>query len=121
MYVYLSSRATTVHPENSASDFTVQLPQTVSDVKECGIVDVRLPAGPKDPLFVCADLCTESIVNNKTLPVLRRVSQKTFLPGFITYIPLRVQDFHAIRIYICKESGEPFNLQGETKITLHLR
>ena len=121
MYIYLSSKVTTSHPENTASDFTVQLPRTLSGKKECGIVEVRLPASRKNPLFVCADLCAESVVNNKTLPVLRRVAQKTFLPSFITYVPLRVQDFHTVRIYICKESGEPINLQGETKVTLHLR
>ena len=121
MYVYLSSKVTANYPENTASDFTAQLPRTISGVKECGIVEVRLPASPKNPLFVCADFCAESIVNSKTLPVLRRVSQKTFLPSFITYIPLRVQDFDNIRIYLCKESGEPISLQGETKVTLHLQ
>ncbi len=120
MYIYLSSKVTASYPENTASDFTVQLPQALCDIKESGTIEVRLHASPKNPLFVCADFCAESIVNSKTLPVLRRVSQKTFLPSCITYIPLRVRDFHTVRIYICKESGEPINLQGETKVTLHL-
>ena len=121
MYVYLSSKPSEHYPENTATDFTVQLPKTISGVKECGVVEVGLPIAPRSPLFVCTDLCEESITNNKTLPVLRRVSQKNFFPSFITYAPLRVQNFDTVRIYICKETGEKVNFIGETKLTLHLR
>lgn len=121
MYIYLSSKTSAQYPENTASDFTIQLPTNISGVKECGAVEVKLPVVPKTPLFICTDLCVESITNSKTLPVLRRLAQKTLLPSFITYIPLRAQSFDTIRVYICKESGEATTFAGETRVTLHLR
>lgn len=121
MYLYLSSKPSVSYPDNTAADFTIQLPRTISDVKECGVVEVKLPSTPQKTLFLCSELCVESITNSRTLPILRRVGQKTFSPNFITYIPLRAYSFDTLRLYICKESGEPANLIGETKVTLHLR
>lgn len=121
MYVYISSKPSVYYPENTAGDFTIQLPRTVSDVQECGIVEVRLPTVPQKPLFLCSEICVESIINNHTLPVLRRLGQKIVLPSIITYIPLRVQSFDTIHFYLCKESGEKVNIVGETQITLHLK
>ena len=85
------------------------------------MIEVKLATAPQKPLFVCCDLCVESITNNRELPALRRVAQKTFIPSVITYVPLRLQSFDTLRLYICKESGEPANPAGETKVTLHLR
>ena len=121
MYVYLSSKPSTTYSENTASDFTIQLPRTISGVEECGVVEVRLPSTPKKTLFVCTDLCEDSIVNNKSFQVLRRVELKTVHPNVITYVPLRVQSFDRVRVYILQASGQPVNLTGETTITLHLR
>lgn len=121
MYAYLSSKPSAHYPENTAGDFTIQLPRTVSGVQECGIVEVKLPTVPQKPLFLCSDICVESITNNQTLPVLRRLGQKLSLPSIITYVPLRGQSFDTIYFYICKESGEKANLVGETQITLHFK
>ena len=121
MYLYLNSKPSTHYPENTAADFSIQLPRTLSDVKECGVIEVKLSSAPQKPVFLCSDLCVESITNNQTRPVLRRVGQKTFTPSIITYVPLRVSSFETIRLYIRKESGEQANLMGETSVTLHLR
>ena len=121
MYVYLSSKPSTEYPENTATDFTIQLPRTISGVQECGVLEVRLPSTPQKPLFVCTDLCEDSIVNSTSLQVLRRVTLKTVIPSLVTYIPLRLQAFDRIRIYIIQDSGQLANLGGETTITLHLR
>ena len=121
MYAYVSSEPSTHYPENTASDFTIQLPQVISGVKECGIIEVKLPTAPKKGLFLCSDLCVGSITNNLTLPVLRRMRQKIVAPNNVTYAPLKVQNFDTIRFYICTESNQQANLAGETRITLHLR
>ena len=121
MYVYLSSKPSEQYPENTATDFTVQLPRSISCVEECAVVEVRLPSTPPKPLFVCTSLCGDSIVNSHSLPVLRRVAIKTFIPSFVTYVPLRVQSFDTIRVYICKESGDQATITGETTVTLHLQ
>jgi hypothetical protein len=122
MYAYFDSKPTVNYPENTAADFTIQLYRTISDVKECGVTEVTLPVIPRKPVFLCSDLCVESIVNSETLPVLRRmVGQKTFVPNIVTYVPLRVSSFDTIRFYIYKDSSEQVKLVGETKLTLHLR
>ena len=90
-------------------------------INEWGIIEAKLPVTPKNPLFLCSDLCIESITNTQTLPVLRRLEQKTVTPITVTYVPLKVQDFDTIRFYICNTSGELENLVGETRLTLHLR
>lgn len=121
MYLYLSSKPSAIYPENTASNFTVQLPRTISGVKECGVIEVRLPNTPQKSLFVCTDLCEDSIVDNNSLQVLRRVALKTVIPNVVTYVPLRVQSFDRICVYILKDSGQIATLTGETTITLHLQ
>lgn len=122
MYLYLSSSSTERnYPDNTAADFTIQLPRPITDITECGVVEVKLQTAPQKSLLLCSDLCVESIVNSHTLPVLRRLNQKLFIPTYITYVPVRNQSFDTLRLYLSKESGEPANLQGETRVTLHLR
>ncbi len=121
MYIYLNSKPSAEFPENKATDFTVQLPRTITGVQECGVIEVRLPSTPGKPLFVCTDVCEDSIVNSKSLQVLRRVSLKTVVPSLVTYVPLRLREFDRIRIYIIQDSGQLASLTGETTITLLLQ
>ncbi len=125
MYVYVDSKPTVYYPENTASDFTVQLPASISSVSECGLIEVRLPSTTGKKLFLCIDICEGSILNNKVLPVIRSLIKKDSAPSHIVYIPLRTHTFDSIRIYICDESGQLAKLArpatGETSLTLHLR
>ena len=121
MYAYFNSNPSRHYPDNTASDFTIQLPQTILGIHELGVIEVKLHATPKNALFLCSDLCRESIINDHTLPVLRRLEQKTVTPTTVTYVPLKVQDFDTIRFYVSNSSGKPENLAGETRLTLHLR
>jgi len=121
MYLYADSKASVYHPLNTAADFTVQLPTSISAVSECGLIEVRLPSIPPEKVFACIDICEGSIVNDKTLPVIRSLIRKDSAPTHIIYIPLRIRSFDTIRFYICDQSGQVVELIGETSVTLHLR
>ena len=121
MYVYVDSKPSDYYPENTATDFTVQLPTSISGVSECGLIELRLPSIPQEKVYACIDICEGSIVNDKTLPVIRSLIRKDSAPTHIVYIPLRTRAFNIIRFYICEESGRVVELVGETSLTLHLR
>ncbi len=125
MYLYIDSKPTVYYPENTATDFTIQLPTHISSVSECGLIELRLPSRPEKKLFVCTDICEESVINEKTLPVISSLIRKDSAPSHIVYIPLRSRSFDIIRFYICDESGRVAELEGQaiegTSLTLHLR
>jgi len=121
MYLYVNSSPSAYYPENTAADFTVQLPKTVEDVAECGVIELRLASIPLEAAFLCTDICQGSLINTHTLPILRRVVQKVSSPSHIAYIPLRVTSLETIRFFICGENGQPIQLSGQTSLTLHLR
>ncbi len=121
MYLYIDSKQTVYYQENTATDFTVQLPTSISGVSECGLIELRLPSSPQKKVFLCTDICEESVINEKTLPVISSLIRKDSAPTHIVYIPLRSRSFDTIRFYICHESGEVVDLVGETSLTLHLK
>lgn len=123
MYIYLSSKPCAGFPENTSSDFTVQLPKTVFNVKECGVVDANLGFTPTQPVFLCSDICVESIVNECALPTLRQLTSKETSPHNIIYVPLKLSQFHTVRIFISDQTSQVPVQSGpkETVITLHLR
>ena len=85
------------------------------------MTEVRLSVSPKEPVFLCAAICEASITNNKALPVLRHLWQKTSQSSHVTYVPLKVQRFDTLRLYLCTQSGALANITGETVVSLHLQ
>ena len=122
MYVYLSSSPTEHFPENTSTDFTVQLPLVLLGNWKLGVIEAKLSFPPKTQLFLCSDLCTESIVNEHYLPVLCQLSKKTNQPGNISYIPTKATHFHTLRVYICDKLGVVQKVAdpGETTVAIHL-
>ena len=122
MHLYLSSHPTEHFPENTYTDFTVQLPQALIGNWRLGATEVNLPFSPKTALFLCSDLCTESIVNEHYLPVLCQLTRKTYQPGNISYIPAKTTHFHTLRIFICDKSRyvQKAGGRGETTVAIHL-
>ena len=80
------------------------------------------PWQPK--LYVCRNLCQDSIVGNRELPLLRLVNLKK--AGNIIYnypyqVPLRFGEFQDVRVYIRNASNQPVSfLKGLTTVTLLL-
>ena len=75
-------------------------------------------------LYVCRNLCQDSIVGNRELPLLRLVNLKK--AGNIIYnypyqVPLRFGEFQDVRVYIRNASNQPVSfLKGLTTVTLLL-
>ena len=80
----------------------------------------------KSELFVCCDICEETLIGGKEAQLLRRVylGEK---PGNITYtlpynIPVKLGQLQQIGIYITDRDGNlvPF-LDGPVTVTLHFK
>ena len=96
MYLYVDSKPTVYYPENTATDFTVQLPIHISNVSECALIELGLPLRPEKKVFACTDICEESVINDKTLPVISSLIRKDSAPSHIVYTPLRSRSFDTI-------------------------
>ena len=106
-YVHLQSGDSRAYfPGNKASHFTTKLLETLH-------------------LKVCSDMCGETIVGKKRLPLLRIINAKkknslSFNPVY--YMPVRVQEMDKISIEInTADTGEEmeFPTSGTTSCTLH--
>ena len=129
-YLFLSSADGTVfHPENDAKNFIVELnqPLQLNNNWTCALLDItlniRLP-NSADLLNVYCDLCDNSVVNLKRLPILRRIAfqngTQTF--QFPYYIPISRDQIQRFRIYIADAHGEQQSIHIQSlSCTLHLK
>ena len=104
-HVFLSSEDSTgIFPENSPSDFTVLLPERIRLAEGkwlCGLLSVHIPTrSEKNPLFICSDICSESVTGEYKLPVLARIFGTSTKPNNILFIPVKKRELSSIRIYI---------------------
>jgi hypothetical protein len=129
-YLYLTSEdSTDRHPENSPSDFTVELPRPLSLTGdwECCLKELCAPPG-FEVLYVCSDLCLESFACDTSYPVLRVVygSTKSKKKSSLTfdnpyYVRVYTDRLHRLRIFIRGERLEPISFKsGTVTCTLHL-
>jgi hypothetical protein len=80
----------------------------------------------KSELFVCCDICEETLIGGKEAPLLRRVylGEK---PGNISYslpynIPVKISQLQQIGIYITDRDGNLVSfLDGPVTVTLHFK
>ena len=114
-------------PGNNTSRFAVKLPEILhlNGQWEVALCEIGLPKAKPQPkkLLVCSEICNESIIGEKRLPLLRVVTGK--IPAFfrtLQYIPVRPQDIERITLYIASETGAPVSFaQGECSCTLHFK
>ena len=127
-YVHLSSRDSMQYfPGNNTSRFTVKLPEILhlNGQWEVALCEIGLPKAKPQPkkLLVCSEICNESIIGEKRLPLLRVVTGK--VPASfrtLQYIPVRPQDIERITLYIASATGAPVSFdQGECSCTLHFK
>ena len=105
MRIVLSSTDSNVkYVNNTAYDFRVQLPRPIhlQGHWTVSLTELQIPLNNNNPLLICTDLCENSIIGEKELPVLRRVIPKLKSIEFAHHyvIPVRVKHFQTIRIYI---------------------
>ena len=127
-YVHLSSDDSKEYfTENNSSKFTVILPEQLHltgswEVALCAISYPKLRPKP-NKILICSDICSESIIGEKRLPLLEVITGKlpaSFYPR--QYIPVRVQEVNQISVYIKDGSGAlaSFN-RGTSMCTLHFK
>lgn len=80
----------------------------------------------KSELFVCCDICEETIIGGKEAPLLRRISLGE-KPENITYtlpyyIPVKIGQLQQIAVYITDREGNLVSfLNGPVTVTLHFK
>ena len=130
-YIHLQSGDSRAYfPGNKASRFTTKLPETLHlegrwKVALCEISYPKMRNPTK--MTVCGDMCGETIVGEKRLPLLRIIDAKkknslSFNPVY--YMPVRVQEMDRISIEInTADTGEEmeFPTSGVTSCTLHFK
>ena len=117
-HIYLSSGdSLDSFPDNEPGDFRVQLPQRVYLAEGkwwCGVAQLEIPENPKEPLYLCSNICMDSITGDFKLPVLRRIRGKVTQPTNVIYVPVKGRELSTIRIFIRSLRGEAVSFASQT-------
>ena len=128
-FLFLASRdSKNHHPNNTASDFSVELPKTynLNGDWEVALKEKEVRVG-EDMFYVLSDIFQESYVAETLAPVLRSVRREKKSKALFTftdpyYIQVRTDQLSRIRIFIRGRNLQP--LETDTTVlycTLHLR
>ena len=134
-YLYLSDTDSLVtHPNNRAYDFTIDLPQILRLEGEwvCALADISysniLDDTALSHIYVCTDICQNSIIGNYKFPVLRRCTMNRVLEFMdhefskLYYIKVSRDQINHIRIYIKDQFLNPVSFELKSlRCTLHLK
>ncbi len=124
--MYISNRdSMDLHPSNTCTDFTVQLPKYLeldSGNWECGVVQCVLPTQPDGPIYVTADFVTPSLLGGQLHPVLCSTTSKRKEFQHVTRVPLNRQPLESLRIKVVNTLGvQPDWTDSVTYIVLQFR
>ena len=78
-------------------------------------------------VFICCDICEETFVGGKDMPLLRRVflgekKENNIIYKLPYYVPVKIGPLQQICIYITDKAGNFVSfLDGPVSITLHLK
>lgn len=99
VFLFLSStNSLQYHPDNTGTDFTVELPHVVHGQYECALSEIFYD-NFQDDLYVYSDICEQNVVHNDYKPILRIVTQ----PGEVQslyFMPVSRDSVQRIRIYL---------------------
>jgi len=77
------------------------------NVWSCALIELHLSSFPgNEPIFVCSDICEESILGERKLPVLACITAKHTFPGHVISLKLKKERITSIRIYLTNYRGE---------------
>ena len=126
MKLYLSSEDSKhVYPDNTPSNFRVQLPQHLHLGKgnwQCGILNCILPTKPSAPMYLTCDIIEPSILGDRYQPVLTILTSKA--KEFLTpdYTNVKVTHISTIQLKLINRLGVPNPIRkGETIVVLKLQ
>ena len=134
-YVYITSASTTLHTDNKPHDFTITLstPINLNDLEDWSVAVTELelvPGATSQSFCMCSDLCSDSHIGEKSLPVLRRFypfvitgsKKQVFTFPYPYYVKLKQKFIQKFRIYITDDKGLLLSVGNSTlKATLHFR
>jgi hypothetical protein len=78
-------------------------------------------------VFVCCDICEETIVGGKDVPLLRRVflgekKESNIIYTLPYYVPVKIGELQQICIYITDRAGNLVSFfDGPVSVTLHFK
>ena len=121
LYLTLSSTdSLAFNPENSASDFTVELPRAIEGKFTCALLDFSCTDIGED-LYIFTDICEPEYVHDAVKPLLRIVTEsgEITLPHFK---PVARQMIQRVHVYIRNRyfNAPTHTLIGPVRITLGL-
>ena len=120
-----------LYTDNKPYAFSIQLPRplTLKGYWSVALLETFLPSRNKhsDEVYIYTNLCEDTIVGNRELPLLRKVhleaeesSNKVFT--FPYEVPVRLGQVHDVHVYIKDTKGlEARFLQEGVSLTLQLR
>ena len=124
-----SDDSTAKHKDNTPYDFRADLPRPICLEGDWAIslTEVTLQNNPSEAqgLLICTNLCTDTIIGERELPLLRRVytdSTNTYSFSHIHEIPVRLKQFQMVHVYIRTDTNAPASLvTGRVTLTLELK
>ena len=126
--VLRSTDSQQIYSGNTPYDFLVHLPKPLylQGHWTVSLLEFNLSTASTQPeLYVCSNLCQDTVVGERELPLLRLVNYKkaeNIIYNFHYEIPLRLGEFQDVRVYIRDSNNQPASyLKGTTTITLLLK
>ena len=128
-YLFISSQdAQDLHPENTSTDFTIELPRTyeLTGDWEVALKEIELRI-KEDLVYICSDICEESYAHGSLVPILQsarreRKNKAVFHFTDPYYLPIRTHILTKVGIII---RGRDLQSLPKDKTvvycTLHLR
>ena len=128
-YLFLSSQDSELYyPENTSTDFTVELTETLylPGEWECSLLEIFFTKRITEDIVVYCNICTESAINNSKLPVLRYLQNGTYRNNnsFLHPISVPINQTHIqrLRVYIRTVSGKiPSFIDDPVRCTVVLK
>lgn len=128
-YLFISSnQCDNVYPLNNNVKFSIDLPSNLvlTGMWEVALIELNLKISDRQYLLILSDLCHESFVEGKFLPVLKRLSAKKGLNNGSCippiYMSISRDNIKTINFHIFDSMGNPASLVNKISfLTLHLR
>lgn len=129
----LSSEDSSEYFQNNPNNFTTQLNKQIQFDGYWTVAltefnaESWLSTSKIHEIFVCCNICEETIVGSKEMPLLRRIylEQKTTGNMIFTlpyYIPVKIAQIQQISLYIMDRDGKLVSfLNGAVNISLHFK
>ncbi len=120
MRVYLSSQdSLQLYPDNTSSNFRVQLPQYMIGFCECAVIHCALPGRPGKPVYVLCDFVESSILGNTFQPVLCVMTSKIREFSHLHYTNVKNDQLLTLHIKLVNRAGvEIVQPSGSTVVVL---